>query len=69
MKKNMGIIDRLVRILVAAFFAGLYFTGMVSGTTGLLLMVLGGIFLVTSFISFCPIYAVLGMSTCPASER
>ncbi len=63
MKKNMGKIDRIVRVLVAALVAVLYFTGIVAGTLGLVLLVLGGIFLLTSFVSFCPLYAPFRFST------
>lgn len=69
MKKNMGSIDRAVRVVLAIIFGVLYFTGTVTGTFGLVLLVLGGVFLATSLVSFCPIYAVVGLSTCPVSER
>ena len=65
MKKNLGSVDRIVRFLLAAVFAILYFGGFVTGTVGLILVVLGGVFLVTSLVSFCPIYAMMGVSTCP----
>jgi hypothetical protein len=65
MKKNMGNIDRVVRILLAAVFAVLYFTGTVTGTFGLVLVILGGVFVLTSLVSFCPLYAIVGLSTCP----
>lgn len=65
MKKNMGMADRVIRIIVALVFAGLYFTGTVSGTLGIVLLALGGIFLLTAFISFCPLYLPFGISTCP----
>lgn len=64
MKKNMGNADRIIRLVVAAVFAVLYFTGTISGTIGLVLVVLAGIFVLTSFISFCPLYAPFGISTC-----
>ena len=66
MTKNLGNADRIVRALLAITFAVLYFTGTITGTSGLVLVVLGGIFLATSLISWCPIYAVLGFKTCPA---
>ena len=64
MKKNMGMADRVVRTLVAVAVAVLYFTGTISGTLGIVLMVLAVIFLLTSLISFCPLYAPFGLSTC-----
>lgn len=64
MKKNMGNADRTIRIIAAIVFAVLYFTGTVTGTWGIVLLVLSGIFLLTSFVSFCPLYAMIGMNTC-----
>ncbi len=66
MKKNMGIADRAIRILVAVIIAVLYFTKTepVTGTVGMILLVIGGIFLLTSVISFCPLYTLLGVNTC-----
>jgi hypothetical protein len=63
MKKNMGTIDRIIRVILAAIFAALYFTGTVTGTFGLVLVILGGVFLATSLISFCPLYTIVGLST------
>jgi hypothetical protein len=63
MKKNMGTADKAIRILVAVVIAILYFTNQISGTTGIVLLILAGIFLLTSFISFCPLYTPFGIST------
>lgn len=60
----MGGTDRTIRILVAIVFAVLYFTKTVEGTLGLILLILGGVFLLTSFISFCPLYTPFGINTC-----
>lgn len=68
MKKNMGTADKIIRILIVAIIAGLYFTGTVSGTLGIVLMVVAVIFLLTSLVGFCPIYAIFGMSTCPTKK-
>jgi len=64
----MGSADRVIRILAAIVFAVLYFTGTVTGTWGIILLVFGAVFLVTSFVGFCPLYAILGMDTCPAKN-
>lgn len=64
MKKNMGNTDRIIRVIAAIVFAVLYFTGTVTGAIGLVLVVLGAVFLATSFISFCPLYTLVGMNTC-----
>jgi hypothetical protein len=68
MKKNMGNTDRVIRFIVAAIIGVLYYTGTISGTLGLVLLVLAGVFVLTSFVSFCPLYAPFGISTCPAKK-
>lgn len=60
----MGTTDKIIRIIVAAVFAVLYFTGTVTGTLGMVLLVLGGVFLFTSIVSFCPLYTLVGINTC-----
>jgi len=64
MKKNMGLTDKIIRILIAVGIGILYFTGTITGTLGTVLLVVAIIFLLTSFISFCPLYAPFGLSTC-----
>lgn len=68
MKKNAGNADRLIRVLLAAVFAYLYFGGVVTGTAGIILAVLGGVFLLTALVGFCPLYALVGVNTCPAKK-
>lgn len=68
MKKNMGNTDRIIRILLAAIFAYLYFGGVVTGTLGLVLVILGGIFVLTSLVSFCPLYSLFGINSCPVKK-
>ncbi|MEQ9592837.1 MAG: DUF2892 domain-containing protein [Cyclobacteriaceae bacterium] len=68
MKKNMGGADRLIRVLLAIVFSVLYFTGTIPGTLGLVLVVLSVVFVLTSLVSFCPLYAIVGMNTCPAKK-
>jgi len=65
MKKNMGTADRVIRFIIAAVIGVLYYTGTISGTLGIVLLVLAAVFVLTSFISFCPLYAPFGLSTCP----
>ncbi len=69
MKKNMGTLDKSIRLLLAVIFIILYFTGVVASTTGIILLVLAGIFIVTGFVSFCPLYTIFGLSTCPIEEK
>ena len=62
MKKNMSNADRIIRIIIAALFAYLYFSGTVAGTLGIVLLVLGIVFVLTSIVSFCPLFHVISKS-------
>lgn len=64
MKSNMGIADRIIRVIIAAVITTLYFTHYLSGTLGIVLMIVAGVFVLTSLISFCPLYRIIGLSTC-----
>ncbi|MEZ4933074.1 MAG: DUF2892 domain-containing protein [Saprospiraceae bacterium] len=68
MKKNMGSADRIIRVILAIIFAALYFTGTVTGTLGVVLLVFGAVFLLTSLVSFCPLYAPFGINSCPVKK-
>ena len=61
--KNMGLIDRVIRILAAAIFAYLFFSGTVTGVLGIILLVFGVVFILTSLVSVCPLYIPLKVST------
>jgi hypothetical protein len=63
MKRNMSNTDRIVRVVIAALFAFLYFSGTVTGAFGIVLAILAAIFLLTSAISFCPLYVPFKFST------
>jgi hypothetical protein len=63
--KNMGALDKSVRVAIALGVGGLYITGMISGTLAIILLIIAVIFVITSFISFCPIYLPFGISTRP----
>ncbi len=69
MKKNMGTADKAIRVILAAIVVILYFTNVISGTLGLILLILAGIFVLTSFVSFCPLYAPFGISTCKVKDK
>lgn len=68
MKKNMGTTDRTVRIIIAAVIAVLFFTKVITGILGIILLVLAGVFLLTSLVSVCPLYLPFGLSTCAKEE-
>lgn len=68
MKKNMGSTDRISRIIFALVIGFLYYTNAIEGTAALVLGVLAIIFLLTSFISFCPLYLPFGFNTCKKTK-
>lgn len=68
MTKNMGSADKIIRILLALVIAALYFTDTITGTLGLVLLIFAGVFVLTSLVSFCPLYTLLGIRTCPSKS-
>ena len=69
MNKNMGTADKIVRIVLSAAIAVLYFTNVISGTLGLVLLILGIVFVLVSLISFCPLYFPFGINTTCRKEK
>jgi hypothetical protein len=69
MKKNMGSADRIIRVLAAVVLIALYFGNVVTGTLGIVLLVVAGVFIATSLVSFCPLYLPLGLNTCSTEEK
>ena len=68
MKKNMGTADVLIRVLIAVVIAILYYTQIISGTLAIVLLIVAAIFLLTSLLSFCPLYTLFGINTCKTKE-
>lgn len=64
MKANMGTADKLIRIIIAIVIAALFYKEIITGTIGIVLLVLAGVFVLTSLISFCPLYTLFGINTC-----
>ncbi len=69
MKKNMGTIDKVIRIIIALIVVALYYTNVISGTLGIVLLVLAGVFVLTSLVSFCPLYMLIGLKTNKADGK
>lgn len=69
MKKNMGNADRLIRVIIAALIANLYYNGTISGTLGTILLIFASVFVLTSLIKFCPLYTLLGINTCSVKQE
>lgn len=68
MKKNMGVVDKAIRILIALVIVVLYFMSVISGIWAIVLLIFAGVFVITSFMSFCPLYLPLGINTCKKKE-
>jgi len=63
MKKNMGTVDRVLRIIVALAIIVLFYLNIISGTLAIILLVFSAVFILTGFVSFCPLYLPFGIST------
>ncbi|RMG26120.1 MAG: DUF2892 domain-containing protein [Bacteroidetes bacterium] len=68
MKKNMGTLDRVIRVVIALIVGVLYFTGTISGTAAIVLGAISVIFVLTSLVGFCPLYALVGIKTCKVAN-
>ncbi|WP_320051650.1 DUF2892 domain-containing protein [uncultured Acetobacteroides sp.] len=69
MKKNMGIVDRVARLIAAVVIVILYLSNVLMGAIGILLLVLAAVFVVTSIVGNCPLYRVFGMDTCSSTKK
>lgn len=69
MKKNMGTIDRIIRIILAIAIGILYFTGNISGLAAIILGIFAVAFILTSIIAFCPAYLPIKLSTRKADTQ
>ncbi|MFZ5553995.1 MAG: YgaP family membrane protein [Bacteroidota bacterium] len=65
MKKNLGGSDRAIRLMIALVLAALFVTNVIPGTLGIIALIISGVFVLTSFSGFCPLYALFGITTCP----
>lgn len=68
MRRNMGGLDKGIRVAIAILLTILYLTDTVTGTWGIVFLVVAVVFLLTSLVSFCPLYTLLGIKTCPVSK-
>jgi len=69
MKKNMGTADRALRLIIAILFITLFVTENITGTLGIVLIALAVVFVLTSFISFCPLNTLFGITTCKLKSK
>ena len=68
MKKNLGNADRFIRVVLAITFGAVYFSGVVTGTLGVVLIAVGAVLALTSIVNFCPLYALVGIKTCTTKQ-
>jgi hypothetical protein len=66
MKKNLGTLDKTIRLIIAALIVTLYLTNVISGVLGIILLVVAGVFTLTSIIGICPLYSLIGVKTVKA---
>jgi hypothetical protein len=69
MKKNVGTIDKLVRVVISGTISTLFILEVISGTLGIVLMIFAITFLLTGFFSFCPLYTLFGINTCKLDKK
>lgn len=69
MQNNMGTADRIIRVTLAAVVIFLYYSNIITGTLGIILLVLAGVFVLTSLIGFCPLYKLVGLNTCSVNKK
>lgn len=69
MNKNMGVTDKIMRVIIAVGLAVLYFSNLITGTVGIIAIIITVIFLLTSVVSICPLYSIFGIKTCKISKK
>jgi hypothetical protein len=69
MKRNMGLADKIIRLIISAVIIALYATGIVHGTLAIVLLIIAAIFVLTSLIGICPLYIPLGINTCSMKKN
>lgn len=65
----MGGTDRIIRFIVAGIIGVLFYMNIIEGTLAYVLLALAGVFVLTSFVSFCPLYSIVGLSTCKVEPK
>ncbi|WP_378182664.1 DUF2892 domain-containing protein [Aquimarina sp. SS2-1] len=64
MKKNLGKIDSIIRIILGIVLAYLFYNNYIAGTIGIVLLSISGVLVITGFMGWCPLYRLLGIKTC-----
>ena len=69
MKKNMGNTDRIIRLIIAGVLALLWFQNIITGTLGIVALVVAAVFVLTRLVSFCPLYTLFGINSCATKAK
>ncbi|MGC9151297.1 MAG: YgaP family membrane protein [Microbacter sp.] len=69
MKKNVGAVDKVIRVIIAALLVILYFANVIHGTLGIILLIVAAVLLITAFTGFCGLYVLFGISTCKKEKK
>jgi hypothetical protein len=69
MKKNMGGLDKVIRLIIALVAGLLVYLEIVDGAVAYILLTITGIFVITSLIGFCPLYGVFGINSCKTKQN
>lgn len=69
MTRNMGNVDKTIRIVLGIVFIGLWLMGVTKGALAIILALVGAVFILTSLVNFCPLYALFGIRTCPLQKK
>lgn len=68
MKRNVGNLDRMIRVVLAALITLLYVTNVLTGIAAIVLLIVAGVFVLTALVGFCPLYALLGITSYAARQ-
>jgi len=69
MKKNMGNFDRIIRLIIALGLSMAWYLGYLEGTLGIIGLVIALVFILTVLMGFCPLYTLVGISSCKVKQK
>jgi hypothetical protein len=69
MSKNVGAVDRGIRLVIGIALLALGFFHVVTGTMAIVAYIVGVVALVTGLVSYCPAWSVFGINTCQTARK
>jgi len=69
MKKNMGGLDKVIRVILALVAGLLVYFEVVNEILAYILLTLASVFVLTSLIGFCPLYGIFGINSCRTKHK